>query len=688
MTSSWMLYCAVLAGMLGGGALAAERALHSFGRPTRWAWVVAVVLSAALPFASPYLGGLRTALFAPAPAVTLGEGTAEVVRLASAAPAPPPGGLREILLRADGLLLPAWLAASLLLLLGGGVLAARIHLRRRGWRSETVDGERVLVSPRTGPAVVGFLRGRIVLPEWVLAWDEPRRRLVLEHEREHVRAHDPLLLLLALAAVVLVPWSPALWWQLRRLRLAMEVDCDARVLHRLPDVRGYGMLLLEVGRLASSGRLPAAAMSEPTSFLERRIHMMTSPRNARRLRVAALAAGLCLAVAATAVALPAPLSPIPERLTPATADPARAEFRVAPPLVGGDTIIDVSRADEKPRLLNAGAVARMLQQNYPPLLRDAGVTGRATVRIVVGEDGTVADSRTLEATHPAFSDLAATVIRQARFRPARKGGKPVAVRVTLPVAFTLSGSAPVTAPSETEPQVGAVDASRLTVRPKLLNAAEAQATVVAAYPPLLRAAGIPGTAMVGFVLDEHGAVTSPQVVQASRPEFGEAAVAVARKLRFSPGELDGKVVPARVTMPISFSPDAGAPPSPTRAGAARPDTTPAVTATAIRAAIRRYAASVLSTAPDVATTVAFLVDSRGEVRYLPTLTAQGKAEPTAADGPAASRTFVHGAEIRPEVPGVDPHTIESVELRRFRAGEMGSGPVNVVWMTQGRDTGR
>jgi hypothetical protein len=34
----------------------------------------------------------------------------------------------------------------------------------------------------------------------------------------------------ALLVAVLVPWNLPVWRQLRRLRLAMEVDCDARVL--------------------------------------------------------------------------------------------------------------------------------------------------------------------------------------------------------------------------------------------------------------------------------------------------------------------------------------------------------------------------------------------------------------------------------------------------------------------------
>jgi bla regulator protein blaR1 len=64
----------------------------------------------------------------------------------------------------------------------------------------------------------------------------------------HIAARDPWLLLLALAIVVAAPWNLPLWWELRRLRFAIEVDCDARVVSRGADVRTYGEVLLAVGQ--------------------------------------------------------------------------------------------------------------------------------------------------------------------------------------------------------------------------------------------------------------------------------------------------------------------------------------------------------------------------------------------------------------------------------------------------------
>ncbi|HEV2146467.1 MAG TPA: M56 family metallopeptidase, partial [Longimicrobiaceae bacterium] len=431
-------------------------------------------------------------------------------------------------------------------------LLGALSLRRRGWRRATVAGVPVLVSASTGPAVVGFLRGRIVLPEWALAWDGERQRMMVEHEREHLRARDPLLLLLAFTAAAAFPWNAALWWQLRRLRLAMEVDCDARVLRRHSDVRAYGLLLLEVGRVASSGRLPLVALTEPPSFLERRIHAMTRPVLQGRIRRAVLSTAICAGALALAAAIPAPAGGVAAGVAfglgrhPAPADTI--------PLRAG--VIDVRQATERPELVNALEVQRLLQNHYPPLLRAAGVTGTAQVQMVIAEDGSVAEARVLEATHAALGEAAVAVMRQARFRPAKRDGRPVAVRVQLPVKFEPGdGSARLPGVPAVSAGVGEgiVDVQALDRQPEVRNREEVWAILKEGYPPLLRDAGIMGEAMVEFVVTAEGATSDVRLVSASHAAFGEPALAAARAMRFTPGELGGRATAARVRMPFAFT---------------------------------------------------------------------------------------------------------------------------------------
>src|SRR5262249_30863755 len=114
----------------------------------------------------------------------------------------------------DAPLWVVWPVLSASLVMVGLVAWLRLRRRARGWEQTTLDDEPVFVAPDTGPAVFGFFRPRIVVPRWLLERPLLIRALVLEHELEHVRARDPLLLLLALVLVALVPWNLPLWWQL------------------------------------------------------------------------------------------------------------------------------------------------------------------------------------------------------------------------------------------------------------------------------------------------------------------------------------------------------------------------------------------------------------------------------------------------------------------------------------------
>ncbi|MET0397780.1 MAG: TonB family protein [Longimicrobiaceae bacterium] len=106
--------------------------------------------------------------------------------------------------------------------------------------------------------------------------------------------------------------------------------------------------------------------------------------------------------------------------------------RVAP-------IIDVADAEVKPQLLNAGEVQALLAEMYPPLLRDAGITGQAHLKFVVDAGGAVDPGSivVVSATHDGFAEASAVVVASMRFSPARVDGRAVPVLVQIPVSWTL-----------------------------------------------------------------------------------------------------------------------------------------------------------------------------------------------------------------------------------------------------------
>jgi TonB family protein len=533
----WMLYCLAVGALVTLGALALERAMRAFRLPQRWVWAAAMVLTLAVPAAVRWLPRATE----PAAAGAVLGGPADV-RIGAAAAAEAGAGFDLSAL--DGPLLLGWMGSGLVVLAALGAASLLLARRRRGWRAAVVDGVPVLLSPDTGPAVVGLVRSRIVLPAWVMDADPAARTLLLEHEREHLRARDPRLLALGLAAVALAPWNAAAWYQLRRLRLAIEIDCDARVLARRGDVRAYGTLLLEAGRRASSaGWTAAAAFSEPASFLERRIRIMSSRMQRPRARVVLPALALCAAALAGMRALPAPAVPAPRPAESSALQPERPGSAAA-----GDTT--------RPVLANAQEVVRALDQQYPPQLRAAGITGSASLRILVSAEGVPTDVQAVEATNPEFGAAAVRAMQAARFRPARHEGTAVAFSLIIPVLFQLDEDDPddapplTTAPPETA-------APRWDEAPIVANVEEVTRALRTEYPPLLRAAGIEAQAQVRLRISATGEVLEAAAESASHPEAGPAAERALRRARFQPARRDGRAVEVELVLPVRFQLDRG-----------------------------------------------------------------------------------------------------------------------------------
>lgn len=306
MIAVWMLYCLGIgvAFVIVGHAL--ERGLYLAGRPTRWGWGVALLGSYLIPAVAWLRPEVFTMLPAPvAPAAIASSAMSSTVATIFNQPPAATASLDDL----DAPLRWAWIAACAVMLAVLAVATARLIVVRRGWRRSLVDGRDVLISPDVGPAVVGVWSPRVVLPEWTLALPAAERELMLAHEEQHLRARDPLLLVAALGAVLVAPWNLALWWQWRRLRLAVETDCDARVLRQGRSASLYGDLLLRVGERRSVRPLGVAAFGEPVSFLESRLRRMLARLPRWRWARVAAASLVAIGTIAAACEAPRPLSP-------------------------------------------------------------------------------------------------------------------------------------------------------------------------------------------------------------------------------------------------------------------------------------------------------------------------------------------------------------------------------------------
>src|SRR5213596_1756734 len=418
MIAAWMLYCIGIGLALTLAAYAAERALYLAGRPTRWAWSGALIGTLFLPIAAT----VRPQAFRVIP-VPLAEPTRAPAAAAAAAlpqgtaPSTPVSGRALRLSDFDGVLRWGWGLSSVAALLVLAAAAARLVALRRRWRTALVDGRSVLLADDVGPAVAGLWPPRVVIPAWALNLTQTQRRLMLAHEDEHVRARDPWLLAAGTAALVLAPWNLALWWLSQRLRLAVEMDCDARVLAREGDAPAYGELLLRVGQRRARLPLGAPALSEPASFLGRRIRRMVTALP--RWRWAGAAAGGLIAVAAVIAACeaPWPVGPQAPSDPSAVVEPLAVLWKV--PVQDAPT--PASLMDEWPAFLSGPPL------QYPNLLRQAGIQGRVVVHAIIDTAGRAEpwSVHVIESPQPGFDQAARNFVLEAQFRPGRMRARDV-----------------------------------------------------------------------------------------------------------------------------------------------------------------------------------------------------------------------------------------------------------------------
>jgi beta-lactamase regulating signal transducer with metallopeptidase domain len=362
---SWMIYVALVTTLIACAAVAGDWVARSVSLPTRVVWCVALVATAVTGVVS-----WRAPTNDAAPA-TIVSSTQAPARSIGAPLGEVP--LVDTPVLVGAVLAWVWIGLSIATALFLLVTTVQLRRRQRMWNPADVEGERVFITDGLGPAVVGFFRPVIALPAWATTESDERLRLIIAHEREHLRAGDQRLIALAWIITIMMPWNIVAVWMIARLRHAIEIDCDARVVRAHRDVRAYGELLIEVSRRPAAVPTGLTAFAERPSNVERRIMALTigMPRHAKPIAIGlSLAAAAAIAVACE---IPRPVGPGAR---------GASALKTTPPTT------------EVPAPLPAGAASTVrstLARSFPAI--DAGGTkGGQAVWMVAGRDGRVVSS--------------------------------------------------------------------------------------------------------------------------------------------------------------------------------------------------------------------------------------------------------------------------------------------------------
>lgn len=94
-----------------------------------------------------------------------------------------------------------------------------------------------------------------------------------------------------------------------------------------------------------------------------------------------------------------------------------------------DAIFSLSDLDQKPRVVYQPAPI------YPPELARKDMQGTVYVLFIVDKTGRTRDLKVQKSTHPAFNNPALKAVKQWKFEPGKRKGKPVQFRMRVPITF-------------------------------------------------------------------------------------------------------------------------------------------------------------------------------------------------------------------------------------------------------------
>jgi beta-lactamase regulating signal transducer with metallopeptidase domain len=492
MIAAWMTYALVIAMLVSVAALMAERIAILRQLPTRWAWVVALLLSILLPVlfaahsarssaeATTAIAALaaqeRPPLYAQSPIAWIGGDAATAARRVSI----------------DTWLLAAWSAMSAFVLAALAMGWIQLRRRLRSAIDGQVQGVSITVTRDVGPAVVGIVRPRIVVPRWLLQQDPATQAITIAHEQEHLRAQDIRVLGGALLIAVLIPWNLPIWWQLRRLRFALEVDCDARVLRTGQSRSTYSAVLLSVATHLVPLRAAAAGLSESGSSLEKRIRIMHAPLR-RGWRLLAAVLGSC-SIASIVVAANVTAPPV-AALAAETSDGGLPRLSTPMAQQTGDEMM----------------LARVVAHFHPQLLERLQ-DGRPYVWVIANERGQV--SQTALDVRPSWDSqeeftrkltdyLQNAGIQEEQLRGLRVMQIPIGPNYAV-LMWAVAPGAAAQDPDGPAYQPGPVSAE--ATQAHLLARVTAERRLIEHFAPDALAAGVPDGEELWFLMDPDGKV--------------------------------------------------------------------------------------------------------------------------------------------------------------------------------------
>lgn len=401
--------------------------------------------------------------------------------------------------------------------------------------------------------------------------------IYLEHEKAHIRLGHSYDLMVATLCTVFQWFNPAAWLLKQELQNIHEYEADDAVLNRGIDAKTYQILLI---KKAAGARLYSLANSFNHSSLKKRITMMSVKKSSSWARAKYAFVLPVAAVAVAAFARPEVASISQEIGAVSVEDLTAAVDKVTEKVSNlpspeakitdanpKDTIYQV--VDEAPEFPGGTqALMQFLARNvkYPVEAQKAGKQGRVILQFVVAETGKIVNPVVIRSVDPLLDAEALRVVHSmGDWKPGILKGKAVKTRMTLPVTYTLQGSAVRPEPGENDiVVVGYAPAKTddevfmvVEEQPQFPGGMSAMMQYLSSnvkYPEQAAKEGKGGRVVVQFVIDKDGSIIEPRVARGVDPAIdAEALRVVAAMPKWKPGIQKGQPVKVRFTLPVLFN---------------------------------------------------------------------------------------------------------------------------------------
>lgn len=260
------------------------------------------------------------------------------------------------------------------------------------------------------PASYGLRTPVILVPAVFSALGEETRVAAITHELIHIQRRDWLAHLLEEVLLSFCWFHPLLFATVRHIRLYREQITDQESIRATGSRDTYLRALVAFASTHPSD-LPAPCFSRARQ-LKQRIKAIqqessvsvSKPSKSTIPATAFLIASMVLAIWA-----------IPLHSS----------------VAAGEQVYKVGGNIKAPVATSSPSAA------YTPQAKAAKIEGTVTLELVIGRDGIPSDVRVTQALDPGLDQEAAKAVRNWRFTPGTKDGKPVAVRATMEIQFKL-----------------------------------------------------------------------------------------------------------------------------------------------------------------------------------------------------------------------------------------------------------